>query len=250
MLYQVICFDIDGTLINPRTNTIDPSTKQVLHKLKQRGFKLGIVTGRAWGAVKDEGIHELADWDYYVLNNGQRVLNKEFETVYEQVIEPEVMIDLIRLANKQEYGLLGQGDNWTLYTPVYDTVRKVHTDLAGNIPTPQTYNNEKIFTLMGYGTDHSLFDEFPEFQLIPGIHEYVDIIFSDANKYDGLKRVISEPYVAFGDSLNDIEFLQHAAISIAMKDARDELKAIADYVSQQEDNEILTICEHFNWFES
>lgn len=249
MLYKVICFDIDGTLINPRTNSIDASTKQALQKLRQLGFKLGLVTGRAWGAVKEEGIHELVDWDYYVLNNGQRVLNKNFETIYEQVIEPEVMIDLIQLAHKLEYGLLGQGDNWTLFTPVYESVKRVHEGLAGNTPTPQTYKNEKIFTLMGYGTNHSLFDDYPEFQLIPGIHEYVDVIFANANKYEGHKHVISEPYVAFGDSMNDIEFLQNATLSIAMKDARDELKDIADYISQQEEDEIFTICEYFNWFE-
>lgn len=248
MLYKVICFDIDGTLINPRTNAVDISTKKALLKLKQLGFELGIVTGRAWGAVKEEGIHELVEWDYYVLNNGQRVLNKNYETVYEQVIEPEVMKDLIKKANKQEYGLLGQGDDWTLYTPVYDSVKKVHNELAGKVPVFQRYNNEKVFTLMGYGNDHSIFDSYTEFKLIPGMQEYVDVIFSNANKYDGLQRILTEPYVAFGDSLNDIEFLQHAALSIAMKDARDELKNIANYVSQQEEDEIEAICEHFNWF--
>ena len=36
--------------------------------------------------------------------------------------------------------------------------------------------------------------------------------------------------LAFGDGMNDIEMLQHAACGVAMGNARAELKVVADYV--------------------
>ena len=37
--------------------------------------------------------------------------------------------------------------------------------------------------------------------------------------------------MAFGDGINDLEMLQAAGIGVAMGQGRDEIKAIADYVS-------------------
>ena len=46
-----------------------------------------------------------------------------------------------------------------------------------------------------------------------------------------LKHLQMDSYIAFGDSLNDVEMLTHAAIGIAMGNAHEDVKAIADYVT-------------------
>lgn len=38
--------------------------------------------------------------------------------------------------------------------------------------------------------------------------------------------------MAFGDGGNDIQMLNHVAVAIAMGNANDEVKAIADYVTE------------------
>jgi hydroxymethylpyrimidine pyrophosphatase-like HAD family hydrolase len=43
--------------------------------------------------------------------------------------------------------------------------------------------------------------------------------------------------VAFGDDLNDIDMLNHAGVSVAMGNALDEVKAVADYVCDTNDND-------------
>jgi hydroxymethylpyrimidine pyrophosphatase-like HAD family hydrolase len=59
----------------------------------------------------------------------------------------------------------------------------------------------------------------------------------------GLKR---EDTFAFGDSFNDVEILQYCQTGIAMGNAPDELKAVADYVtSDVTDDGILKAFEHF-----
>ena len=43
--------------------------------------------------------------------------------------------------------------------------------------------------------------------------------------------------MVFGDHLNDVEMIQYATHSYAMKNAQDELKAIAAYVTEYDNNE-------------
>ena len=72
---------------------------------------------------------------------------------------------------------------------------------------------------------------------------FADINVKNCNKasgmdwflsYYGIDRAFS---MAFGDGENDISMLKHAAIGIAMGNASDEVKKIADYVTGSADEE-------------
>ena len=43
--------------------------------------------------------------------------------------------------------------------------------------------------------------------------------------------------VAFGDDLNDIDLLTHAGVSVAMKNALESVKEIADHICDTNDND-------------
>ena len=52
--------------------------------------------------------------------------------------------------------------------------------------------------------------------------------------------------MAFGDGGNDIEMLRHVAIGIAMGNAGDDVKAAADYVTDDiDDNGVANALRHF-----
>ena len=54
--------------------------------------------------------------------------------------------------------------------------------------------------------------------------------------------------VAFGDSMNDYEIVREAGIGIAMGNSVDELKAVADYVTDDIDRDgVWKACRHFGW---
>ena len=69
------CFDIDGTLRDNVNHEVSSSTKLALDTLKEMGYKLIISTGRAYDSLKRTKINELIDWDGFVLNNGQLLLD-------------------------------------------------------------------------------------------------------------------------------------------------------------------------------
>lgn len=57
-----------------------------------------------------------------------------------------------------------------------------------------------------------------------------------------------ERTVAFGDSMNDYEVVQEAGIGIAMGNAVEELKMVADYVTDDIDRDgVWKACRHFGW---
>ena len=52
--------------------------------------------------------------------------------------------------------------------------------------------------------------------------------------------------MAFGDGGNDIQMLEHVAIAIAMGNANDEVKNIADYVTDDVEHDgIMKALQHF-----
>ena len=67
--------------------------------------------------------------------------------------------------------------------------------------------------------------------------EGADIIEKDASKAEGLKRLCKlwkiplAQTIAFGDSMNDYEIVTTAGTGVAMGNAHPQLKAAADYVT-------------------
>ena len=98
--------------------------------------------------------------------------------------------------------------------------------------------------------------QFPElkFLLFAG-RMGADVVELEASKGKGLIRLCQyygttpEEAVAFGDSMNDYEILQTAGTGIAMGNAIQELKDVADYVTTDiEKDGVWNACEHFGFF--
>ena len=97
---------------------------------------------------------------------------------------------------------------------------------------------------------------FPEVTLrMFSINYGADVIEKGFSKAEGLKRLCEyygigmENSIAFGDSLNDLEIIEAAAIGIAMGNGREELKAAADYVTTDiGDDGIWNACVHVGLF--
>ena len=72
------------------------------------------------------------------------------------------------------------------------------------------------------------------------------------SKEFGLRKLAEElgydlkDVYAFGDALNDMEMIKVAGVGIAMGNAKEELKAIADYVTDDINNDgIMKALKHF-----
>ena len=97
---------------------------------------------------------------------------------------------------------------------------------------------EKIDRLSNY-----LKKEYPELFICKSTDFFCEICHKEATKGDGLRflqnlyGISKEETLTIGDHNNDIELLQSGGVKVAMGNATDELKAIADYVTDTVDND-------------
>lgn len=80
----------------------------------------------------------------------------------------------------------------------------------------------------------------------------IDLVHKGINKAKGVADMLKyygieqKDLIAFGDGENDIEMLQFAGIGVAMGNAEPEVKAVADYVTTDiDDDGILNALKHF-----
>ena len=82
------------------------------------------------------------------------------------------------------------------------------------------------------------------------------VIVEPAEKYQGILEMVhllkgdEKDIVVFGDGLNDISMIQKAPLGIAMGNAIDEVKKVADFVTKRNDDDgIEYACRHFGWID-
>lgn len=245
---KTIAFDIDGTLVNPRSKQIDPSTVNVIKELKEAGYRLLLSTGRSKEAADETGVLKLTQWDGYVFNNGQVVMDEHFDVIFEKPIDTHIIKEIISKANKREIAVLLQSHRWHLVSEVNEYVLKVHQKLGSPIPEREDYQGENIYTLMIYGEDFSLLEPYPQLRLVQGHASYVDVLLKGHTKASGLQYLIDkhEPFIAFGDSDNDVEMVIMSSLSVAMSDSSQALKKVATHVSTTATDEIATMVKQLN----
>lgn len=242
MAKELILFDIDGTLLSPVTHSFEDSTKQTLKQLRDLGYKLGVATGRAYHPAKGLGTFDLIDWDIIVLNNGQKVLDKNHEVIYEKKIDVLTIERFIDRAHELGIAVLGQGDHWHFYSKSNDYVKEVHQFL-GDYPTQEEFDSSiSIYSLMVYGYDYDFVNEFEELRYVHVTGPYADVTLASQNKYLGIKQGLKllnvNDYIAFGDSANDLEMAMYAKIFVATHDANEVLLPHANYQIDSSHNEI------------
>ena len=82
---------------------------------------------------------------------------------------------------------------------------------------------------------------------------FADVNPKNSGKDIGIDKIIEyygidlSETMAFGDGGNDIGMIKHAAIGVAMGNANDEVKTVADYITDDVDNDgVYKALKHFN----
>lgn len=255
---KLVFLDIDGTLMEAG-RLIRESTKSALKQAQSRGHKLFICTGRHSDNLPEE-ILQLG-LDGVVASTGAQVLIGEQE-IFHQVMEREklkIMIGLLREYHAAFYFMGKEG----LYIG-----RKEYESLM------QIFAQKKIETRLKFQLHEDL-PELPSLEAcdyyqadIPvqelnriaaertdGYFKVTGASFGDDQVYcgevtmsgiskgTGMAEVVryygmaKEDTIGIGDGMNDFDMLKYAHIGIAMGNAVEGLKQIADYVTRpiQED---------------
>ncbi|MGH2624632.1 MAG: Cof-type HAD-IIB family hydrolase [Sphingobacterium sp.] len=253
---KAVFFDIDGTLLSFKTHKVLDSTIEAIKLLQEKGIKVILSTGRSINSI--DHVKHLG-FDGYITFNGGYCLTKTEEVLFKQAIDSRDIQSVLKYAD--EYPL-----SFSFMSEEEITIHDVTPEIAGmyahlNLPVPepvnlQTVNIESILQANIFlGPQEE--NEFMKTIMPNSLASRWTPLFADVNPKGQSKKVgidiFCEHYgidlsntMAFGDGGNDITMLQHVGIGVAMGNANPEVKEIADYITDDVDNDgIWNALKHF-----
>lgn len=264
---HLIALDLDGTLLM-ENQEIDPSTKRVIMQLIRDGHIVVIATGRPHRAsiryyrelklntpmVNFNGAftHHPDDDNWQVLHDPMpvRTAHQIVEACYDLKVNniiAEVMDD-VYLSQYDER--LVNMFNKTAPSPfqIGNLIHKLQDDPTTLLIQPK---NESLNELISHLDDfHAEIVEHRKWS-VPS-YSVIEVMKKGMNKAVGLQKIADyfgipkERIIAFGDENNDLEMIEYAGVGVAMGNAIDELKSVAKYVTDtNENNGIGTFLEDY-----
>jgi Cof subfamily protein (haloacid dehalogenase superfamily) len=258
---KMVVFDIDGTLIGERKQTIEPSAVNGIHALHEKGIKVLVATGRTMYFIKPH-VFEVIDSDYYVTINGQCVMDRNRNIVFRHNLEKTEIIKLLSLCQKENIALgckcskqIVILNDYDLFTSHYGHGEPPAGRFQDATNNPDVLDSDMAMGVFLVGDVQKIMDrkdEFPQWTFARAFSWGMDIYDKDVHKSKGIEEVLNllnlswDEIMVFGDADNDLRMLSKAGIGIAMGNATDNLKKVADYVtSDLEHDGIYLALQHF-----
>ncbi len=256
MKYKLLVLDVDGTLLNDKKE-ITPHTHSALLKAQQMGVHVVLASGRPTNGVQPlaEAL-ELNHYGGFILSyNGGQIINAQTgELMFEKRIDPAMIPYLDRKARE---------NGFTIFTYHKDFI------LTNNSDNPHVKEEAELNKMRIIGVDN--FPEAVDFspckciltsddeeelvglenhwkKRLNGVLEafrsedyFLEVAPHFINKGNTLAvlmemlHITTEEVIAIGDGVADVSMIQLAGLGIAMGNARDSVKACADFTTMTND---------------
>lgn len=260
-MIKAIFFDVDGTLLS-RNGRVSRSTKRAILLAQKNGVLCGVSTGRGPRSLRR--IVKDLNLDMFVTYNGQLVYDQH-KMIYAHPFEKRVIDEIVTYANQNSrqllFGSLKQVEGsltmrigesgfirrFIRFVPKNFPVRTVKLALQKFSPNrrKERYSNlaifeEPIYQCMMFGAEYEnekLIKALPNCDFQRSNPYTVDLVPKGGSKVQGIQHFLAdkgltfEETMAFGDHLNDIEMLKIVGIGVAMGNAQQGTKEIADFVT-------------------
>jgi Cof subfamily protein (haloacid dehalogenase superfamily) len=241
MSYKIVFFDIDGTLLNT-DHTIPEETRRAVRQLQENGVLVAIATGRApfhlLPVAQELGI------DTYVGFNGSYVV-AEGRLIRETPLSRKTLADLEATAQANGHPMVFLSAD-TCYANTADHPHVIESFHSLRLAPPvcrQRYWEEasiyQAFLYCGEQEEHNYFTRFRDDVSFVRWHRVVlDVLPPNGSKARGIEAVLRhyglkpEDAVAFGDGLNDREMLAYVGMGVAMGNAHEQVKPLANMVTR------------------
>ena len=257
-MIRALFFDIDGTLVSFNTHKVAQSTIDGLNIAKERGIKIFISTGRPLSFINNlEDIEHLID-GYITTNGSYNFMGRSVISMHS--IPKEEVLTLVDYLNKHEYPAILVGtDNTAVinHKPIVDRI-VIDTLNITNIDfsiTAETVLQQDILQITPFITQEQqdiIMPQIPHCASERWHPEFIDTVNKQASKGKALSDIVAyndlliSETMAFGDGGNDISMLLKAGVGVAMGNANDNVKAMANYVTSSADEDgIYKALKHF-----
>lgn len=252
-MIKALFFDIDGTLVSFKTHQIPVSTVSAIAEAKARGVQIFISTGRPKIIINNlAALEERELIDGYITMNGGYCFAGD-TVISKHPISPHSVEIISQYATERKIPNLVVGehnmvicDKGEIFEELFYRQLKVGVELEEKTVAEAIAEGKDIIQLTTFITQEQEAELQP---LVPDCEmgrwhpAFVDITTKGCTKQQGIDEMIRhfgirlDETMAFGDGGNDIPMIQHAAIGVAMGNALDGVKAVADHITDTVDND-------------
>lgn len=243
---KAVFFDIDGTLVSFTTHGVPQSARRAIAQLREQGIKVFIATGRL---LRHTEVVSDIEVDGYITVNGSYCLTASGEVIYEQAFPQEIVARIFALERK--YGF--RAAVMTHENIYVDSLEGRPQQVADMVHiTPCEADLERIVAeqpvlqmcpYINRELEQKVMAELPECVASRWVDMFMDLNMRGIDKSVAAQRVMEyygytmNEAMAFGDGGNDVPIVRDVALGVAMGNACEELKAVADYVTQDVDED-------------
>ena len=272
-MIKLFAFDIDGTLLDNNSN-LPYSSIDAIKKLEDAGIKVVLASGRVFSSVKH--IQKLLGITGPIVSTNGSLISFDGEQIYKSYyIDSELLDKLYEFCI--EYNLdfhFYDEENYYSNRLNLDRIKhlKIENDFGMNYQVdliiksdPVSYlksQGKKAVKFQVSGIDEKakpreyfidlLVDKFGHDLYITASGDHlIEIGNKNATKWTSIEKIseklgiYNSEVAAIGDAYNDIPMVNGAEIGFAMRNAKDELKDIADVIVS--DNENSGVLEAVNY---
>lgn len=268
-MYKFIAIDIDGTLLNSKSELTE-KTKQVLKKASMQGIYIVLTSGRLTESVK-KFCSEIGADKYLIAENGASIINLQTNDLeYSKYISKEVVNKVLDVCEENNIYYMVYTNKELIvknikhmtmffYKQNYNPNARINTIIAGrDYINAVTDNFTKLMICDEdraiYNSIVSKLNKIPEIDVSPVPHissknleidgekktieySYADICAKGTNKWIAIKELAGklgikdEEIIAIGDNINDIKMIENAGLGVAMENGSPHVRALADVVA-------------------
>lgn len=265
---KIIAVDIDGTLLDSSKNLSD-RTRESLIKAQKKGHIVVIASGRdPKGVEKYAKALKLDEFNGLISNyNGCQVSNfKTKKVLVNHLLDYNILKDYIEFSKNLKADYIFYIDN------------KIHTtsknskivEFTANMTHMDLVINDNLLDIIDYPLNNVILaqedpnvlddieskirDRFDkDLNIVRSTENYLEAMPKGYSKGTSLIEIANyyelliDDIIAFGDERNDIEMIKDAGTGVAMANAVDIIKDLADYITLSNDDDgIAYYLEKFN----
>ena len=246
-------FDIDGTLTTPLTADYPESTREAIRLLQARGHFVSIATGRmqsdAWQVATELGITA-------AVSDGGNAVTLDGQIIYDEGLPLEACFQMLSATDTEKHP-------WAIAP--YNKKLRITTSASYLDKVKDRYYETVVdpsFDFRSVSTIHKIFvachkEELSDIPLcgLPYVWFRSDtMLLEPIHKERGIQEIqkrFSIPdsdIIVFGDGTNDRTMFRPEWFSVAMGNAKPDLKEKAKYITTRADKDgIYNACKHFGW---
>lgn len=244
IMCKLIVLDLDGTLLR-KDKTVSEETINVLLSFKNQNNKILFATARP---PRDayKYVPEVLRDNPIICYNGACIIDKDKKVLYRKEISRENALKVLKTAKKFGYENVCFEINDVLYSTfdTYDFFGDCENQIADleNMEFDTVY---KVIICNKIPISKEFLSQISDICkcIITDNGTLCQIMDTEVSKWNSINALIKqesiedEDIIAFGDDYNDYEMIKNAGIGVAMGNAEESIKQIANYTTSSNTEE-------------